>query len=457
MVDKFVRTSYLLLGVSYIKGYNVGYVYHTKETNKRPTDREFQEFLSKYESRSSFKGIDFLLSNEWPQGLLEGLSQEQVPQTGLSMLEFDSFGYDVVAHVVSSLTPRYHFASSNKSIFYKRPPYENGKQFEEERKFPCTRFISLAPAFHNKAQFLFGICTLPLERMESGELYEKPVDVTNFPFKKLVIQCSGSKKQKLDEENRKISRYASAVLDTKPGYAQSRRPKKQMTSVKKDQECWFCLSSSGIESHLIVSIGCHFYMTIAKGALHPFHFILVPIKHVASSLQLSSIALVELWKWKEALMRFFEKKKLYMIFYEHNQTPRNAKMQHLHFQVIGGMVGHDSRDVYKEFISEGKNLGLNWQELEITKNNLQSQLSRVASQSQYFWLSISDSENPNRHVAAVLEGEKFPFSFGRRVIARMLGQPGLEDWRGCVLRLEEEKEQAKNFQEELKLYMAEIK
>jgi hypothetical protein len=50
------------------------------------------------------------------------------------MLEYDTFGSSLVTHVASSLVPRYHFATASpKQIFYKRPPYENGKQFEGDR------------------------------------------------------------------------------------------------------------------------------------------------------------------------------------------------------------------------------------------------------------------------------------------------------------------------------------
>lgn len=50
------------------------------------------------------------------------------------MLEYDKFGSSLVTDVAATLVPRYHFASaSTKQIFYKRPPYQNGKQFEGER------------------------------------------------------------------------------------------------------------------------------------------------------------------------------------------------------------------------------------------------------------------------------------------------------------------------------------
>lgn len=53
----------------------------------------------------------------------------------------------------------------------------------------------------------------------------------------------------------------------------------------------------------------------------------------------------------------------------------------------------------------------------------------------------------------VIEGDmRFPFSFGRRVIAQALGQPRLEDWKECVQSQKEEENMAKDLREALKPY-----
>ena len=44
-------------------------------------------------------------------------------------------------------------------------------------------------------------------------------------------------------------------------------------------DCWFCVASPSCESHLIVSIGEHMYLTAPKGALSPGHMLIVPVSH----------------------------------------------------------------------------------------------------------------------------------------------------------------------------------
>eukprot|EP00594_Rhizosolenia_setigera_P012303 CAMPEP_0178958724 /NCGR_PEP_ID=MMETSP0789-20121207/11816_1 /TAXON_ID=3005 /ORGANISM="Rhizosolenia setigera, Strain CCMP 1694" /LENGTH=986 /DNA_ID=CAMNT_0020641491 /DNA_START=24 /DNA_END=2984 /DNA_ORIENTATION=+ len=49
--------------------------------------------------------------------------------------------------------------------------------------------------------------------------------------------------------------------------------------IKVRHECWFCLASSTCETHLIVSILEHCYITMAKGPLDDFHVLIVPNNH----------------------------------------------------------------------------------------------------------------------------------------------------------------------------------
>ena len=44
--------------------------------------------------------------------------------------------------------------------------------------------------------------------------------------------------------------------------------------------CWFCLSSAEVEKHLIVSVGEHSYLAMAKGALTADHVMILPIGNI---------------------------------------------------------------------------------------------------------------------------------------------------------------------------------
>lgn len=52
-----------------------------------------------------FRGVDILLTNEWPRGILSDLSA--IPR-GVSLLQQDTVGADIVSQFASALMPRYH-------------------------------------------------------------------------------------------------------------------------------------------------------------------------------------------------------------------------------------------------------------------------------------------------------------------------------------------------------------
>lgn len=47
--------------------------------------------------------------------------------------------------------------------------------------------------------------------------------------------------------------------------------------------CWFCLSSPSVEKHLVISVGTHCYLALAKGPLNPYHVLILPIAHHQST------------------------------------------------------------------------------------------------------------------------------------------------------------------------------
>lgn len=46
--------------------------------------------------------------------------------------------------------------------------------------------------------------------------------------------------------------------------------------------CWFCLGSPEVEKHLVVSVGTHVYLAMAKGPLNEQHILILPIGHFQS-------------------------------------------------------------------------------------------------------------------------------------------------------------------------------
>lgn len=64
------------------------------------------------------------------------------------------------------------------------------------------------------------------------------------------------------------------------------------------EKCWFCLASPYAEKHLVISIGEHVYLALAKGGLISDHLLITTITHFQSSSELSKEILDEIEKFK---------------------------------------------------------------------------------------------------------------------------------------------------------------
>jgi len=92
------------------------------------TEEDVNSLLQRASTTLHFRGIDILLTNHWPRGLFSELAsvflrlpytyynlitwlllnRELNPPQGISLLECDTYGSDVVAKISSKLVPRYH-------------------------------------------------------------------------------------------------------------------------------------------------------------------------------------------------------------------------------------------------------------------------------------------------------------------------------------------------------------
>lgn len=123
--------------------------------------------------------IDFFLTNEWPEGILNGVP---VP----SDLDSSNLGNPIVAELAAELKPRYHVAGS-EGIFYSRDPYTNGNSSH------ITRFVGLAAVGNDKKQkFLHALSPTPASVMNSSELALQPINTTLSPYN--TFEDNGARK-----------------------------------------------------------------------------------------------------------------------------------------------------------------------------------------------------------------------------------------------------------------------
>ncbi|KAI7724501.1 hypothetical protein M8C21_028982 [Ambrosia artemisiifolia] len=105
------------------------------------------------------------------------------------------------------------------------------------------------------------------------------------------------------------------------------------------KECWFCLSSPNVESHLITSVGENFYCALAKGPLVQDHVLILPIEHLPNTLSSPPEFEIELVKFQNSLKAYFKSRKKEVVFFEWVYL----KTSHANLQVLAGLLNMADR------------------------------------------------------------------------------------------------------------------
>ncbi|KAH0620172.1 hypothetical protein JD844_020176 [Phrynosoma platyrhinos] len=198
--------------------------------------------------------------------------------------------------------------------------------------------------------------------------------------------------------------------------------------------CWFCLASPEVEKHLVVSIGTHCYLALAKGGLSPDHVLILPIGHYQSMVELASEVVEEVNQYKAVLQKFFRARDKRCVVYE-----RNYRSQHLQLQVVPiPQQSCSTEDIKEAFIVQAQE-----QQIELLEIPEHSALKQIVQPgTPYFYVELDNGEKLFHRI-----GKNFPLQFGREVLASeaILGMPGRADWRRCQTEREEEAAAAQDF------------
>lgn len=181
----------------------------------------------------------------------------------------------------------------------------------------ATRFISVANIGSKGKgrvyfrflipQWFYAFNIVPLEKLGDADLSKLPAKIEPYPFVDPDTTAKKRKKEDIDEssffwteqqpgkpaaESRAIppDTYVCHICNV-PGHyikdcpeksSSARNQSKRPRGDTEKMACWFCLSNPDIESHLIVTLGEHWYVALAKGALcEDGHVIAVPVVHCA--------------------------------------------------------------------------------------------------------------------------------------------------------------------------------
>ncbi|NWI13439.1 C19L1 protein, partial [Crypturellus soui] len=362
------------------------------------SSKDVTELTTSLLSTPKFRGVDILLTSPWPR---------DVGNFGNSPGEIDpkKCGSALISNLAASLKPRYHFAALEKT-YYERVPYRNHTVLQEAPQH-VSRFIALADVGNtSKKKYLYAFSIVPMSVMDPAELVKQPQDVTENPYRKLRKEAHKAKTLVCAEEepacqfffdlNKSQGKKRSS--DGKGGgNSQPKQPKKPPQPTG---PCWFCLASPEVEKHLVVSIGTHCYLALAKGGLLPDHVLILPIGHYQSVVDLPGEVVEEVTKYKSALKEFFRSQgKRYVLF------ERNYKSQHLQLQVIPLPLNLcTAEDIKEAFITQAQE-----QQIDLVEIPEHSDIKQVAQPgAPYFYVELDTGEKLFHRIR-----KSFPLQFGR--------------------------------------------
>lgn len=418
------------------------------------TSKDLSALVAPLTSSSKFRGVDILLTSQWPRGVWNYGNNPEV--------NTKFCGSGAVANLADKLKPRYHFAAL-EGAHYERLPYRNHVVLQENAQH-VSRFIALATVNNPaKKKYLYAFNIIPMKTMDPSELVKQPQDVTENPYRrsgkdKTDMHKTGfgttaeeepanqfffdlSKKQGGGPRGRGRKRPSDGDQQWRRWEGDGRGRDQQQQDGDGHQHkqprrhpqppgpCWFCLASPQVEKHLVISIGSHCYLALAKGGLTSRHVLILPIGHYQSVVELSSEVVEEMEKYKSALKSFYKSKGERCVLFE-----RNYRSQHLQLQVVPVPLDRcTTEDIKEAFMVQAQE-----QQMELMEIPEHTDLKQIAPPgTPYFYVELDSGEKLFYRIQ-----KHFPLQFGREVLASeaLLNIPTRADWKECKQTREEEEE-----------------
>lgn len=371
------------------------------------------------------KGIDVLLTNEWPAGILKNLAYENYPASSANAAEdfitWASVGSPIVAQTAESLCPRYHFAPAARDIFYERPPYGNPSG-------QVTRFLAIAPYDNKlKQKFLYAASLVPVREMDKATLFKLPPNTTISPFVIIPPPSAG-----LLPTPPGRPRPGAGPGEGQPPFKRQRgddvgrgggrgQPPQRRDDRGFGDNCWFCLKSPQVEKHLVVSVGTEVYVTLAKGELVPEHLLFIPINHVPSVTNAPEAVRDELEKYKKSIKEYMKTKNKTIILFERFIN----KNHHCHLQVVP--ISEEEGLRAKEAITaEAARRNIRFEPVSVPARDI---AEVVEPDQSYITIELPSGEV----LLHAIGRQRVPMEIGRELVAALIGKPERSEWKACVL------------------------
>lgn len=384
-----------------------------------------------YKGQSNFKGVDILLTTCWPNGISQN---HQKAESNLPS------GSPLLSWLAAHIKPRYIFSGLN-DLYYDRPPYKN-EAAPGDTSQHNTRFMALASVGNAaKQKWLYALNIVPLEHMRASELYQGTTDETQSPFPGLAFFPN----PKGSQEKANQFFYDMNAPNDRRGGKRGRHDdggqdrKKRERPVFDQAKCWFCLASPEVEKHLVISVGTHAYLAMAKGGLVEDHVLILPVEHHQSTAEAPENVLDEIEKFKSAIKKMCSKQKKAVVFYE-----RNYKTSHMQIQAIPipEKATRELREIFQESAES--------QEFELDELPEHAKLDQVAGpRAPYFYVELPNGDKLFHRIR-----KSFSLNFGREVLASgpILDREHMADWKDVKQDKVEECALVKRFREAFEPY-----
>ncbi|XP_069543627.1 LOW QUALITY PROTEIN: CWF19-like protein 1 [Brachyistius frenatus] len=431
-----------------VSGLQIAYV-SGREAPQEPapahcfTSKDLSALVTPLTGNSKFRGVDILLTSQWPRGVWHFGNNPEV--------NTKFCGSGCVADLADKLKPRYHFAAL-EGAHYERLPYRNHVILQENAQH-VSRFIALATVNNPaKKKYLYAFNIVPMKTTDPSELVKQPQDVTENPYRRSVKDKTHPPRPAFGEDEEPAHQFFFD-LSKQQGGGPRGRDRKRPSDGRDDHDgdrhhqwqlkqprrhpqppgpCWFCLASPQVEKHLVISIGSHCYVALAKGFLTPQHVLILPIGHYQSVVELSSEVVEEMEKYKSALRSFYKSKGQRCVLFE-----RNYRSQHLQLQVVPVPLDRcTTEDIKDAFTVQAQE-----QRMELMEIPEHTDLKQIAPPgTPYFYVELDSGEKLFYRIQ-----KHFPLQFGREVLASepLLNIPTRADWKECKQSREEEEESCK--------------
>ncbi|XP_021896794.1 LOW QUALITY PROTEIN: zinc finger CCCH domain-containing protein 64 [Carica papaya] len=447
--------------------------------------------------------VDLFLTNEWPSGVTGGAASSDIPPA-LS----DSSGSDsMISELVAEIKPRYHIAGS-RGVFYAREPYSNVDAVHVTRFLGLAsvgnkdkqKFIHAISPTPTSTMSAADLSAKPPNTTISPYMLAGQTNVPKEATKRSIEDASDSQYWRYDVSKKRQKHGAGDVdklcfkfissgscprgercyfqhdVDAREQYLRGvcldfiikgncekgpycnfkhklqdkddshslRRPRSE--SVNRSKECWFCLSSPNVESHLIISIGENFYCALPKGPLVQDHGLIIPIEHLPNTFSVPTECDTELCRFQNSLKMYYKRQGKEAVFFEWV----SKRSTHANLQVVP-IPSTKACGLEKLFTLASEKLGFKFVAGKVGSGSdgrkfLRTEFDKNFS---FFYVELPDGTILFHMLE---ENKKFPSQFGREVLAGLLNIADRADWRNCTVGKEDETKMAEDFKKRFEVF-----